>query len=236
MRKGGVRKSARCAAWGAAGATSGLAPVCKNWSTGELAAEVEPLLKGKRDLECGKTWFRENACVAWHLFKNEVRVVCPDLNLGTRKFVVRELVESFTETGKTISNPYGTKQMKIKNGDIFVGRKINEGRDMFQLPDNIFTSSEVRTLKHSDISKSEALPVSLMLSGMVNTCRPDEVADLFAWLQSGAKGAPHRSQTQHAKFTMNRFTLFTPLSPVTSPSRRTTPLQRVFARISAAKT
>jgi putative heme-binding domain-containing protein len=170
-------------------------------------AEVKPLLKGKRDLECGKTWFRENACVAWHLFKNEVGVVCPDLNLGTRKFGVRELVESITEPGKTISNPYGTTQMKIKNSHIFVSRKINGGRDMFQLPDNIFTSSEVRTLKRSDISKSEALPVSLMLSGLVNTCRPDEVADLFAWLQSGAKGAPHRSQTQHAKFTMNRFTL-----------------------------
>jgi len=159
----------------------------KNWSTDELVAEVEPLLNGKRDIERGKTLFRETGCVACHLFKNEGGVVGPELTLATRKFGVRELIESLTEPSKTISDQYGTTQVTMKNGDIFVGRKVNEGPDMLQLQENIFTSSDVRTLKHSDISKSEASPISLMPPGLINTCHPDEVADLFVWLQSGSK-------------------------------------------------
>lgn len=86
----------------------------KNWSTNELVAEVEPLLNAKRDIERGKTLFRETGCVACHLFKNEGGVVGPDLTLATRKFGVRELVESLTEPSKTISDQYGTTQVTMK--------------------------------------------------------------------------------------------------------------------------
>jgi putative heme-binding domain-containing protein len=159
----------------------------KNWSTDELAAEVEPLLKGKRNIERGKTLFRETGCLACHLFKSEGGVVGPDLTLAAQKFGLRELIESITEPSKTISDQYGTTQVTMKNGDVFVGRKVNEGPDALQIQENIFTASDVRSFVRKDIQKVEVSSVSLMPPGLINTCHPDEVADLIAWLQAGAK-------------------------------------------------
>jgi hypothetical protein len=51
----------------------------------------------------------------------------------------------------------------------------------------VFTSSDVRDFARKDIAKVEASLVSLMPPGLINTCHPDEVADLLAWLQSGSK-------------------------------------------------
>jgi putative heme-binding domain-containing protein len=159
----------------------------KNWATDELIAEIEPLMKAKRDLERGKTLYRETGCMACHLFKGEGGAVGPDLTLAGSKFGVRELIESLTEPSKTISDQFGTTLVTMKNGDLFMGRKVSEGPDMVQIQENIFTASDVRTLKHSDIAKVEDSPVSLMPPGLANTCHPDELADLLAWIQAGAK-------------------------------------------------
>jgi hypothetical protein len=56
-----------------------------------------------------------------------------------------------------------------------------------QIQENIFTASDVRSFARKDIQKVEVSPVSLMPPGLINTCHPDEVADLIAWLQAGAK-------------------------------------------------
>jgi putative heme-binding domain-containing protein len=113
--------------------------------------------------------------------------VGPDLTLSGSKFGVRELIESMTEPSKTISDQYGTTQVTLKSGETFIGRKVNEGPELVTLQENVFTSSDVRDFARKDISKVEASLVSLMPPGLINTCHPDEVADLLAWLQSGSK-------------------------------------------------
>jgi len=159
----------------------------KNWTTEELVAEVGPLLKAPRDLKRGKSIFRETGCIACHVFKDEGGAVGPDLTLAGGKFGPRELIESITEPSKVISDQYGTTQVTLKNGDVFVGRKVSEGPDGVQIQENIFAASDVRSFPRKDIQKIEASPVSLMPPGLINTCHPDEVADLIAWFQSGGK-------------------------------------------------
>ncbi len=159
----------------------------KNWTTEELSGLVEPLMRQPRDLERGKQVFRETGCTVCHLFKSEGGAVGPDLTLAGTKFGVRELIESMTEPSKTISDQYGTTQVTLKSGEVFMGRKVNEGPELVTIQENVFTSSDVRDFARKDISKVEASPVSLMPPGLINTCHPEEVADLLAWLQSGAK-------------------------------------------------
>jgi putative heme-binding domain-containing protein len=159
----------------------------KNWTTEELSGLVEPLMKQPRNLERGKQLFRETGCTVCHLFKSEGGAVGPDLTLSGSKFGVRELIESMTEPSKTISDQYGTTQVTLRTGETFIGRKVNEGPELVTLQENVFTSSDVRDFARKDIAKVEASLVSLMPPGLINTCHPDEVADLLAWLQSGSK-------------------------------------------------
>jgi putative heme-binding domain-containing protein len=159
----------------------------KNWSTDELSDLVAPLMKQPRNLERGKQIFRETGCSVCHLFKGDGGAVGPDLTLSASKFAIRELLESIVEPSKTISDQYGTTQVTLKNGDSFVGRKVNEGPQLITLQENVFSPSDVRDFPLKDVSKIEASPVSLMPPGLANTCQPDEIADLLAWIQSGIR-------------------------------------------------
>jgi putative heme-binding domain-containing protein len=158
----------------------------KDWGTDELISQVEPLLKSKRDIERGKALFRETGCVACHLYRGEGGAVGPDLTLVGNRFTVREIIESMTEPSKVISDQYGTTLVALKNGASYAGRMVNEGPDLVQIQENIFVPSDVRDFSRKDILKLEQSPLSLMPPGLLNTCHPDEVADLIAWLQKGA--------------------------------------------------
>lgn len=159
----------------------------KNWSLEELAAEIEPLLKTKRDIDRGKELFRQTGCATCHLFKNEGGAVGPDLTLTGNRFSVREILESMIEPSKVISDQYATTQLTLKNGKLYLGRLVNEGPDLVQIQENVFIPSDVRDFSRKEISKLELSPLSLMPPGLINTCQPDEIADLVSFLQSGAQ-------------------------------------------------
>ena len=159
----------------------------KDWSTDELISHVEPLLKTKRDTEHGKTLFRETGCVVCHLYRAEGGAVGPDLTLVGNRFSVREIIESITEPSKVISDQYGTTNVTLKNGSFFAGRVVNEGADLVQIQENVFTASDVRDFSRKEILKMEPSPISLMPPGLINTCQPEDVADLIAWLRLGAQ-------------------------------------------------
>lgn len=159
----------------------------KNWTTEELVARVEPLMKQTRHPEKGVTLFRETGCIACHAFKGEGGAVGPDLTLLGGRFSTREIIESMTEPSKVISDQYGTASIQLKNGAMHLGRLVNEGTDLVQIQEDLFNPSDVRDFFRKDIAKIEASPVSLMPPGLLNTCHPEDVADFIAWLTSGVK-------------------------------------------------
>ena len=157
----------------------------KNWATDELVERVGPLLKGSRDLEHGKTLFRETGCTVCHAFKGEGGAVGPDLTLLAGRFGLREIIESITEPSKVISDQYGTVNVSLKDGSVHTGRLVNEGPDLVQIQENLYVPSDVRDFARKEVLKLESSPISLMPPGLVNTCHPEDVADLVAWLLSG---------------------------------------------------
>jgi putative heme-binding domain-containing protein len=159
----------------------------KNWTTDELVARVEPLMKQPRQPEKGATLFRETGCVACHAFKGEGGAVGPDLTLLGGRFSVREIIESMTEPSKVISDQYGTVNVQLKNGSAHLGRLVNEGPDLIQIQENLFVPSDVRDFSRKDVAKLEVSPISLMPPGLLNTCHPEDVADFVSWLVSGLK-------------------------------------------------
>ncbi|MEK0445254.1 MAG: hypothetical protein RLZZ399_575 [Verrucomicrobiota bacterium] len=159
----------------------------KNWDTAELAALVEPLLKTPRNHEKGKALYRETGCSVCHLFRGEGGAVGPDLTLVGNRFSIREIIESITEPSKVISDQYGTTNVTLKSGEMYSGRLVNEGPDLVQIQENLFTASDVRDFSRKQILKLEPSPISLMPPGLINTCQPEDVADLISWLIAGDK-------------------------------------------------
>lgn len=161
----------------------------KNWDTNELAAEVEPMLKGKRDLARGKTLYRETGCLACHLFRGEGGVTGPDLTLAANKYPTRELLTHITEPSKVVSDQYAATLIELEDGAVVTGRVVNNAADKVQIQPNLYVPSDVREFARKDIAEMRPSPVSLMPAGLLNTCHSDEVADLLAFIQSGLKAA-----------------------------------------------
>lgn len=159
----------------------------KNWSTKDLISSVEPLMSGKRNLEHGKTVFRETGCTSCHAFQGEGGAVGPELTLLGGRFGLKEIIESLTEPSKVISDQYGMTAITLKNGTVYIGRVVHEGPDLVQIQENVFGPSDVRDFSRKEIDKMEPSPVSLMPPGLVNTCKAEDVADMVAWLISGVK-------------------------------------------------
>jgi putative heme-binding domain-containing protein len=159
----------------------------KNWTTKDLVAQVEPLMKKDRNLEHGKALYRETGCVSCHAFHGEGGAVGPELTLLGGRFALKEIIESLTEPSKVISDQYGMSAVTLKNGTVYIGRIVNEGADLVQIQENVLEPSDVRDFSRKDIQKIEPSPVSLMPPGLVNTCKAEDVADLVAWLVSGVK-------------------------------------------------
>jgi putative heme-binding domain-containing protein len=159
----------------------------KNWTTDEIVARVEPLMKQPRHPEKGAALFRDTGCIVCHVFKGEGGAVGPDLTLLGGRFSVREIIESITEPSKVISDQYGTVSIQLKDGTTHLGRMVNEGPELVQIQENLFVPSDVRDFFRKDVKKIEASPISLMPPGLLNTCHPEEVADFVAWLLSGLK-------------------------------------------------
>lgn len=155
------------------------------WTTPDLAREVEPLLAAPRDLERGRRLYRETGCLACHLFKGEGGVTGPDLTLAANKFSTRELLEHVAEPSKVISDQYATTLVVLDDGTSLTGRLVGGDADTIQLQPNLYAPADVRTLARSGIDTVTTSPVSLMPAGLVNTCQPQEVADLLAFIQSG---------------------------------------------------
>jgi putative heme-binding domain-containing protein len=105
------------------------------------------------------------------------------------RFGVREILESIIEPSKVISDQYGTVVVTLKDGTAYVGRLAGENPEIVQIQENLFAPSDVRAISRKDIKKMEASPVSLMPPALIDTCQPEDTADLVSYLINGGKAS-----------------------------------------------
>ena len=165
-------------------------PFVKHWETSELLPKVEALIKkGGRNFENGQRLFKEVGCVACHAIAGDGGAVGPDLTLVGGRFGVREILESIIEPSKVISDQYGTVIVTLKDGTVYLGKLAGENPEMVQIQENLFAPSDVRAIPRKDIKKMEPSPVSLMPPALIDTCQPEDTADLVSYLIGGGKPA-----------------------------------------------
>ena len=108
----------------------------------------------------------------------------PDLTTVGRRFSPRDLLESIIEPSKVVAEVHRTMMITLKDGSTVSGRIIGDDfrQSLLTLAQNPFDPGERRQIAKGVISKSEAMPVSPMPTGLLDTLTREDVFDLMAWL------------------------------------------------------
>ncbi len=157
----------------------------KEWTMEDLEPSLAQVGHG-RNYKLGKAAFEEAQCMACHKFGNDGGSVGPDLTAISSRFQRRDILESIILPSKVISEQYTNTEVRTKEGDVQVGRLVEETADHIVLQPNQLKPEKV-TVKKADIQLRRFSKISPMPEGLVNTFSKDEILDLIAYLESGGR-------------------------------------------------
>jgi putative membrane-bound dehydrogenase-like protein len=149
----------------------------------EVLADVRRLNNDLRafpgDAKNGKTLFTKH-CATCHKLFNEGSTVGPDLtfaNRSDRDF----LLISAVDPSAVVRKEFQSHVALLKNGTVVTGLIVEN-----KPPKMVFVDSKGQKteISHDDIEKLQESPTSLMPDNILKQFKPDELRDLFAYLQA----------------------------------------------------
>ncbi len=149
-----------------------------------LVAFLEQDAKGKAgDVERGHKIFTKGKCVQCHRFDKEGETIGPDLTSVRRRFQRKEIIESLVHPSQVISDQYRMVQVVTVDGLVHVGMPVpgNENSDKLVLLLSDATKLEIPKTK---IEENMPSKISVMPVGLLDELSLEEIADLFAFLET----------------------------------------------------
>ena len=162
------------------------------WKVEDLASDLTKAGLG-RNLAKGKELFTKLACAQCHKLGQEGSDYGPDLTdifpryKSDRAAVLRQILEP----SLVISNRYRNYQFDLKNGDTALGMILREDAENVTVQTGP-SEALIQTLKKSDIQERQPQNSSVMPMGLLNTLAKEEIMDLLALLESGARPHAHK--------------------------------------------
>jgi putative heme-binding domain-containing protein len=155
-----------------------------NWTHQELLAFLTSPGGPQGDAERGAVVFEKAQCVKCHAFGQRGERIGPDLTTVSRRFQKKEILESILFPSQVISDQYATHSLILDDGRTITGMvsPVGDGTVIVLQSDG-----EKLTLTKDQVETVERARVSSMPEGLLNTLSLDEVADLFAYLNSNAE-------------------------------------------------
>ncbi len=151
------------------------------WKYDELLAYLEKDSRGtKGDVKNGRIIFEKANCLKCHKFGNEGEGLGPDLTTLKGRFKRSDTLEALLFPSKVISDQYRGTSILLKKGTRMDGLAAVQG-DMVTV---ILPDATKVTLKLSEIDVMVASTVSPMPDKLLDDLTKDEIADLFAYLES----------------------------------------------------
>jgi len=92
------------------------------------------------------------------------------------------------EPNKEISDQYQATQF-LTESSVVVGRVANLNGNEIMVVTNMLAPGDFTNIKVEDIIERRPATTSMMPAGLLDTFKPDEIADLLAYLRSGGNAA-----------------------------------------------
>jgi putative heme-binding domain-containing protein len=169
------------------------APIPTAEGPGRLWTHAEALkvwedAKAKKSLDFanGQKMFAAALCSQCHRLGDNGGAQGPDLSgLGARS-APSDVLMSIVQPSAIVSDQYSNSVIGRIDGGKTIGRILNEEGDKLQLAVNPFDFSVQLAVNRSDILSIDRDATSPMPVGLLNSLNAQEVADLLAYLVSGA--------------------------------------------------
>jgi putative heme-binding domain-containing protein len=158
-------------------------PLVKAWTVPELEAELSKV-SGKRDFERGRQLCAVAQCFKCHRFSGQGGIQGPDLTASSGRFGTKDMLTAIIDPNKEISDQYQATQFLTTNG-VVVGRVANLNGNKIMVVTNMLSPGDFVDINVDDIEERRPATTSMMPAGLLDTFKPDEVADLLAYLRSG---------------------------------------------------
>lgn len=138
----------------------------------------------KGDAARGVLVFEKTNCVKCHRFGNKGEAIGPDLSTVAQRFTRKEILESILFPSQVVSDQYAGKVVTTVDGKTLSGIVAPAGADSIVV---LQASGEKTVLAIKDVESQAPTKKSAMPEGLLNTLQLQDVADLFAYLQTGGR-------------------------------------------------
>jgi putative membrane-bound dehydrogenase-like protein len=137
----------------------------------------------------GRAVFTKAKCVRCHRFQSDGESVGPDLSSVRRRFQRKEIVESIVYPSQVISDQYRMVQVVTREGQVYAGMPVPGVAKSDKLVLLLSDTTKLEIPK-SRIEEQNPSRVSVMPAGLLDMLSLDEIADLFAFLETSKFNAP----------------------------------------------
>lgn len=153
------------------------------WNLQELQ-KVLADVKIQPDYEKGRVLTATAQCFKCHRFNGQGGIQGPDLTAASKRFNDKDMITAIIDPNKEISDQYGATQFLTENG-VVVGRVANLSGDTLKIVTNMLAPGDFTNVGVEDIIERRESTVSMMPSGLLDTFKPEEIAQILAYLKSG---------------------------------------------------
>jgi hypothetical protein len=157
--------------------------VVKNWTVDELSAALADL-DVKPDFDAGRRLTATAQCFKCHRMAGRGGIQGPDLTSAGGRFSEREMLVAILDPNKSISDQYQATQF-LTEDRVITGRVANLSGNTLRIVENMFDPGKFTNVNTEDIVEQRPAPSSMMPAGLLNTFKPEEVAQILAYLKSG---------------------------------------------------
>lgn len=164
-------------------------PSKSKYAYDQLLSFLENDAKGKAgDVERGKQAFAKANCIKCHRFGNEGQGVGPDLTSVRRRFQRREILESILAPSKVVSDQYKSVTVATLDGLVHTGMPLPQA-DPSKLVLLLPNATKVE-IPVGEVEGKQPTTTSVMPDGLLDPLSLEEIADLFALLETSKFNEP----------------------------------------------
>lgn len=163
-------------------ATLPAAGVENRWTYDDIARFLDNPSGYRPDTARGALVFQKAQCAKCHAIRGEGERIGPDLTTLVRRFHRKEIIESILYPSQVVSDQYRSKSVVTFSGKTYTGIVGPAGGDSVVV---LQSNGEKVTIRKAEIEEIVPQKQSAMPEGLLNKLTLEEIADLFAYLQSG---------------------------------------------------